>query len=110
MADVDLNNAEKFIALALATLKGFDVPLAAWRVHATASRLCELTGNRLSAMAHRSQSRTTILRLADSLPEEEGLLRATFLSAPPIARILAGDPSSVARDVSQIFESKEFYS
>jgi DNA-binding winged helix-turn-helix (wHTH) protein/tetratricopeptide (TPR) repeat protein len=85
----DLHRARDSIAKALATLQGFELPLAAWRVHATAARIAEESGNHEAARAHREVSRVTILRLANSLPEKEPL-RESFLSAPAVARILDG--------------------
>jgi len=73
----------------LTIVQGFEVPLAAWRIHATAARIDETSGNHEAALAHREISRATILRLADSLPEKEPL-RENFLSAPAVARILDG--------------------
>jgi DNA-binding winged helix-turn-helix (wHTH) protein/tetratricopeptide (TPR) repeat protein len=85
----DLRRARDCIAKALATVQGFEVPLAAWRVHATAARIDEESGNHAAASAHREVSRITILRLANSLSEQEPL-RESFLSAPAVARILNG--------------------
>jgi tetratricopeptide (TPR) repeat protein len=85
----DLPRARDCIAKALATVQGFEVPLAAWRVHATAARIDEESGNLEAARSHRDISRVTILRLANSLPEREPL-RESFLSAPAVARILNG--------------------
>jgi DNA-binding winged helix-turn-helix (wHTH) protein/tetratricopeptide (TPR) repeat protein len=54
------------------------VPLAAWRVHATAATLCERQGRPSEAEAFRQWSRTVIQELADSLdvsdPLRESLL------------------------------------
>jgi tetratricopeptide (TPR) repeat protein len=83
----DLPRARNCIAKALATVQGFEVPLAAWRVHATAARMEEESRNLDAARSHRDISRVTILRLANSLPEHEPL-RESFLSAPAVARIL----------------------
>jgi DNA-binding winged helix-turn-helix (wHTH) protein/tetratricopeptide (TPR) repeat protein len=85
----DLPRARDCIAKALATVQGFEVPLAAWRVHATAARIDEESGNLEAARSHREMSCVTILRLANSLPEQEPL-RESFLSAPIVARILNG--------------------
>jgi hypothetical protein len=63
--------------------------LAAWRVHAAAARIDEAAGNHAAARAHREISRVTILRLANSLSEQEPL-RESFLSAPAVAHILNG--------------------
>jgi hypothetical protein len=81
--------ARDFITNALTTMNGFEVPLAEWRVHATATELSELRGDRVAANHHRERSRATILRLANSLPEDDPL-RLTFLSAPRISTIVAG--------------------
>jgi hypothetical protein len=57
-------------------------------VHATAAHIEEECGNLDSARSYGNLSRTTILRLANSLPEEEPL-RDIFLSAPSVARVLS---------------------
>jgi tetratricopeptide (TPR) repeat protein len=83
----NLPRARECIAAAVAAVQGFEVPLAAWRVHATAARIEEESGNVEAARSHRDVSRLTILQLANSLPEREPL-RAIFLSAPAVVRIL----------------------
>jgi hypothetical protein len=85
----DLPRARDCIAKALAIVQGFEAPLAAWRVHATAARIDEESENLEAARSHRDISRVTILRIANSLPEREPL-RESFLSAPAVARILNG--------------------
>jgi tetratricopeptide (TPR) repeat protein len=87
LEDGDLPRARDCIAKALAAVQGFEVPLAAWRVHATAADIEEATGSLEAAQAQRDMSRATILRLANSLPEREPL-RESFLSAPLVVRIL----------------------
>jgi len=84
---LDRDRARDCIAMALSAVQGFEVPLAAWRVHSTAAEIDEDAGNLQSARAHRDISRTTILQLANSLPAE-GPLRQIFLSAPAVAGIL----------------------
>ncbi|MDB6106969.1 MAG: transcriptional regulator, putative ATPase, winged helix family [Gammaproteobacteria bacterium] len=86
-ADLDLSRAKDCVAKALLTMEGFEVPLAAWRVHATAAQIDEESGELQSARSHGEVSRATILRLANSLPAEEPL-RQIFLEAPAVARIL----------------------
>jgi tetratricopeptide (TPR) repeat protein len=86
----DYARARDCIGKSLSTVQGFEVPLAAWRVHATAAHIEEASGNLESARSHRDISRVTVLRLANSLPGREPL-RAIFLSAPAVARILSGD-------------------
>jgi hypothetical protein len=91
MAEGDRKRAQECTAKALSTMEGFEVPLAAWRVQATATEFYELRGNRESADHHRQLSRASILKLSNSLPVEEPL-RKTFLSAPPVAKILGNAP------------------
>jgi DNA-binding winged helix-turn-helix (wHTH) protein len=90
LANRDEERARDCIARGVATVQGFEVPLAAWRVHATAADIEEESGNLESARLHRDVSRATILRLANSLPEQEPL-RKIFLSAPTVARVLSRD-------------------
>jgi hypothetical protein len=66
-------------------VQGFEVPLAAWQVHATAATIEEELGNLEAARFQRDQSCATILRSANSLPQQEPLRKA-FLSAPAVAR------------------------
>jgi len=87
IATLELERAQDCIAKALSTMEGFEVPLAAWRVHGTAAELSERTGDSESATRQRELGRATILRLAHSLPAEEPL-RRTFLSAPSVCRVL----------------------
>jgi DNA-binding winged helix-turn-helix (wHTH) protein len=86
LANRDHARARDCIAKGVFTTQGFEVPLAAWQVHATAARIDEEAGNLESARLHRDLSRATILRLANSLPEHEPL-RKIFLSAPAVARV-----------------------
>jgi DNA-binding winged helix-turn-helix (wHTH) protein/tetratricopeptide (TPR) repeat protein len=87
LANRDNARARDYIAKAASTVQGFEVPLAAWQIHATAARIEELSGNPKSASSHRNVSRNTILRLANSLPDQDPL-REIFLSAPAVARVL----------------------
>jgi tetratricopeptide (TPR) repeat protein len=87
LADQNYHRARECIGKAVATVQGFEVPLAAWRVHATAADIEEESGNPGSVRFHRDISRSTILQLANSLPEREPL-REIFLSAPLVSRIL----------------------
>jgi len=87
LAEGNLQRAQECIAGALQTMVGFELPLVSWRVHSTASVICQSAGNLELAEHHRELSCTTILQIANSLPPEEPL-RSVFLSAPPIRRIL----------------------
>ena len=83
----ELDRAQDCVAKALRSMEGYEVPLAAWRVHSTASELYRHLGNRELADSHREFSRATILKLANSLPSDEPM-RKTFLAAPMIRKIL----------------------
>jgi hypothetical protein len=88
MAEGDATRAQECVAKALSTTVGFEVPLAARRVHATATELYTLAGDRKSAKRHREHSRATIFKLANSLPADLPL-RKTFLSAPAVRKMLS---------------------
>jgi hypothetical protein len=87
MAKSEFNRAASCVAKATATIEGLEVPLAAWRVHATAAECSQHAGNEQMAKRRRNLSRATIMALANSLPEEDPL-RATFLAAPAIRSVL----------------------
>lgn len=90
MAELDLRRAQDCIAKGLSAMEGFEVPLASWRVHATASELYQNSGDRDLAERHLALSRETVMKLANSVPTEEPL-RQTYLSAPMIRKILGDD-------------------
>ena len=80
LAEADGARAEECIVSALSTIEGYEVPLAAWRVHATAADLYSRTGRKDLAERHRALSRATIMKLANSLDPDDPL-RTTFLRA-----------------------------
>jgi len=90
MAEPDLPRAQECIARALSAMEGFEVPLAAWRVHATAFELSQNSGDQDLAERHLGLSRETVMKLANSLPPEQPL-RQTYLSAPVVRKILGND-------------------
>jgi hypothetical protein len=96
MAEPNMERAHECLANALSTMEGVEVPLAAWRVHATAAALYEGTGNSVAVAHHQARSRATILTLANSLAAEEPL-RTTFLAAPAVARILGDAETTTSR-------------
>ena len=79
--------AEQRLASALDVVASADIPLAAWRVHATASDL-HLKTNRRKAADHRSKARAMLMRLADSFDEQSRSLRERFLAAAPVRRVI----------------------
>ena len=64
MAELDLTRAQECIAKGLSAMEGFEVPLASWRVHATAFELYQNSGNRDLAERHLALSRETVMKLA----------------------------------------------
>ena len=90
MAEGDLPKAQDRISKAVQAMEGFEVPLAHWRVHATAYELFQRMKQRDAAKKHRELSRDTIMKLANSLPAEEPL-RQIFLSAPMVRKVLGDE-------------------
>ena len=84
--------AEECITQALSIVERWEIPVAAWRVHATAA---EAAIHPEPAREQWRLSAQTIIRLADSLSRIEPL-RETFLSAPPIRIILATQQASTS--------------
>jgi DNA-binding winged helix-turn-helix (wHTH) protein/tetratricopeptide (TPR) repeat protein len=93
LAQGELPRAEDCIARGMKEMEGFETPLSAWRVHATASELYQRMGQPDAAQRHGEVSRATIMELANSLPAEEPL-RRIFLSAPMVREILRNSPGS----------------
>lgn len=102
VAELDLARAKACVSEALSTMEGFELPLAAWRLHGTAYELYHMAGDRDLAQHHRDMSRDTIMKLANSLPTDEPL-RDTFLSGPRVRNVLGPSKISVPRtkDVRQ---------
>lgn len=88
MADKDWAAARGSVQQALAIVDKFENMVAAWQVHATAWQLHrQLRESKLAEM-NREHAEYCILRIADTFELDEPL-RASFLSAPQIARVLA---------------------
>ena len=90
MAQRDFERARECVTKALSTMEGFEVPLAAWRVHATAAELYRVSEKSEEAEHQRELSRATILKLADSMSADEPL-RKIFLSAPSVLKVLGNN-------------------
>jgi DNA-binding winged helix-turn-helix (wHTH) protein/tetratricopeptide (TPR) repeat protein len=88
MAEIDLKRAQDCVSRALVAMEGFEIPLAGWRVHATAAEVFQRAVDTESSQRHREISRVAILKLANSLAAEDPL-RKTFLSALSVTKILA---------------------
>lgn len=88
MTQGDHGRARTCIDGALAAMEGFEVPLAAWRVHASAAELERRLRNPRAVAWHRAVARAMVLALAKSLVDHEGL-REAFLGAPAVRAIIA---------------------
>jgi tetratricopeptide (TPR) repeat protein len=88
IAQTKWDDADECLQRAFAVVEKFEVPVAAWQVHATAWRLYRHTRDEQAAEEHRTHARTLLRKLANSFPPDEPL-RQSFLTAPAISRILA---------------------
>src|SRR5262249_36542209 len=84
--------AKEYIESALTILDKFEVPVAAWQVHATAWGLYRHAKDDKRAKTHRAKAEAYILKLANSFAQDEPL-RASFLSAAAVSRIVASPRS-----------------
>ena len=88
LASHDLSGGQESIERALDSIRGFEVPVAAWQIHATAADVAAARGDEPSANSHRKASRETIHALVSSL-ERDDRLRQTFLAEPRVATSLS---------------------
>jgi hypothetical protein len=72
---------------ALAIIDRFEILFAAWQTFATASQVYKYAKEVKTAEAYRGRAESCILKIADSFEPNEPL-RATFLAATPVRRIL----------------------
>jgi len=93
LADHNLPGSRRYIHNALAIVEEFDVPVAAWRVHAAA---CELSPNQEQAERHRAIARDTLLKIANSFDAHEPL-RASLLSAAPVRPLFGPEMTRAGR-------------
>jgi DNA-binding winged helix-turn-helix (wHTH) protein/tetratricopeptide (TPR) repeat protein len=86
LASGHVNEAERDVKRALDVVTAFDVPLVAWRAHATAWDVYrQIDAN--AAEQHRRRAEATARQLGDSLTGAESL-RRSFFSAEPVRRLL----------------------
>jgi DNA-binding winged helix-turn-helix (wHTH) protein/tetratricopeptide (TPR) repeat protein len=85
-AEKDTSRARQCLESALAILDKFDIPVSAWRVHATAWHLYRDLGDYEKADGHRARAKEIIKRVADSFEPGEPL-RLSLLAARPIRNI-----------------------
>jgi tetratricopeptide (TPR) repeat protein len=86
LAEQDSASARACIENALTIVDKFEIPVSAWRVHATAWDLYSYAGDMERAEDHRGRARELIMRIADSFEPAEPL-RASLLTAAPVQRI-----------------------
>jgi hypothetical protein len=80
---------------ALAIVDKFEILVAAWQAHATAWQLYRHVKEHKTAEANRERAETCIRKIANSFAPDEPL-RASFLSATPVARVLGASATKAA--------------
>src|SRR5262249_20371012 len=80
MAESHWKDAKQCMDRAFAVLACFDMPISAWRIHATASELYRKVGQSGEAAGQRERARAIITALADSFAPDEPL-RVALLGA-----------------------------
>jgi tetratricopeptide (TPR) repeat protein len=91
MAENDWDGAETSIQKALVVLEKFAVPMAAWRVHATACEYYRRMKNDETAEKHRTRAEALIRLLANSFDEGEPLRESLLAADPGIVTTLGFD-------------------
>ena len=92
-AERDFEAARECLARALAIQDTFEIPVSAWRVHATACELYSDAGESERADGHRARAKELIMTIADSFEQGEPL-RESFLTAARVRRILGSVASA----------------
>ena len=87
LAENDLQSARDSIRQALAIVDKFEILFAAWQVYGTAWQFYQQVKERKTAQMNRERAETCIRKIANSFAPDEPL-RATFLAAAPVRRIL----------------------
>ncbi len=89
IAREEWSEAESFVAQAIAILQRFEVPIAAWRVHATAWDVYRQLKQEDKAEQQRNAAETVVRAIANSFAPDEPL-REIFLTSDPVRRVLVG--------------------
>jgi tetratricopeptide (TPR) repeat protein len=87
IAQQEWDAAANHLREALSIVERFEVPVAAWQVHSTAWDFYRHAKDEAAAERNRAFAETHILAIADSFTRDDPL-RRSFLSAPPIRRVL----------------------
>src|SRR6266478_2749501 len=91
MAESDLQGARESIQRALAIVDSSEIQGAAWQIFATASQVCRHAKELKTAGTYRDRAESCIVQIVNSFEPDESL-RATFLAAAPIRRVLGETP------------------
>jgi DNA-binding winged helix-turn-helix (wHTH) protein/tetratricopeptide (TPR) repeat protein len=89
MKEKDWNSAGHCVEAALAVMERYEVPLVAWRVHATAWDLYRID-DQSRGDQHLRMAKELIMKLANSFAPGEHL-RDTFLDGGPVSRVVAAN-------------------
>ena len=81
LAQRDVHAAERELSEALHAVRGYEVPLAEWRVYAIAARIERARGRRVKADAYWARSAAVLDRLAASLADDIDLHRSFLAQA-----------------------------
>jgi DNA-binding winged helix-turn-helix (wHTH) protein/tetratricopeptide (TPR) repeat protein len=92
-AEQDWLKAREHVDNALVLVDRFNVPVAGWRVHDTAWKICRAEGNGTAAARHRTHAQQMIAAIAGSFEPDEPL-RQCFLTASPVRPVLAQSVST----------------
>jgi hypothetical protein len=87
LAKKDAIGAKRCLLSAFSSIEGYEAPVAAWKIHASAAEAEGLLGNNAVAENHRRVSAAIVLELARSLPELDPT-RNALLSSPHAKRVL----------------------
>jgi DNA-binding winged helix-turn-helix (wHTH) protein/tetratricopeptide (TPR) repeat protein len=90
LARSDFANAVTFISQAVELINEYDLPLASWRVHATAAEAYRLLGKKAASRTHRDAANLAITKLADSIGQEHAL-RTKFLASSDVSNLWRSD-------------------
>jgi hypothetical protein len=95
LQEESIRRTENELKNALDVMEGFDLPLAAWRVHKTAALLSRLNGNGELLDFHLARVREVVLSLIKSL-DLRPALQQTLRPSPAISEILGDDREMTA--------------
>ena len=95
VAERDLQGARESIQRALAIVDSSEIQGAAWQIFATASQVWRHAKELKTAETYRDRAESCILQIVDSFEPDEPL-RATFLTADPVRRIVNGKAATKA--------------